>query len=811
MSSKVDGRRLFEIIEDDEYCDSSSIPNAEDRLTCNWYRLLISLCNGGQTFTARFRADELLSIRNLVDWWLAEHETLEVQQLWVAHLSESSIDFRIDRRDVTRLMRLPHPRERKDFGRSDTRYHRAMLALLGAEFSTLSILTIKETREQAALRSYARHCGTVVYRQIEGLDGKDDLPFFLNDELNRLRTSLARWIGRSSPTPSPCPWLHYVTAEVPFYLWDRVACRTVETHLLPPSAEYVAVSHTWGRYKLETEVDVDGVSWRIPRNSLFDVSRLSSILAQVPGGTRYVWLDLVCIPQDRSAIAVRKIGRQAQIFKSAKHCIVWLNTMENFDVLELVARYMAISLFELDPSTTSPTTAESSEEIIQWVRDRDWQQMTLKLSGLFQPWEDLIFRELPEPQPWFTSLWTLQEICLRPDMWVCTRDWKPLTLDSKGQHRLSLEGLLSLHSLIQLGGVTFGDGDEVIDHPQFLPHRLEDELNHLDLLTGLSGIWDSSRVQILTMADLKYCSNKTRRAEAIMSAIGAVEWYQDYHKPTADAIQPLPLMLDKYPIAFVEEVKHKLGARLFMSGYWDFDVSMFPKESLGNHREHMIRQWTMLIEDLATSLTFVNIALHPGSKRSFRQILDLTASTFKSKYIPPYSLLPFGTTLGLRYARYIVDLSEAEMDMYTDHASISSWRFMQDGSGTILISQIALICSLEISLDDSAYLRFVDHDLFEAAPELPQHGCLLRELQDFIWTTERSIYAVVTMVHMREKSALGVLLEMVAENVAVCLGRFELILVHENGIYDYESEKHDELDWTREFHDAVLDPPWALI
>lgn len=24
---------------------------------------------------------------------------------------------------------------------------------------------------------------------------------------------------------------------------------------------------------------------------------------------------------------------------------------------------------------------------------------------------------------WFSSLWTLQEICLRPDMWLCSRDW----------------------------------------------------------------------------------------------------------------------------------------------------------------------------------------------------------------------------------------------------------------------------------------------------------------------------------------------------------------------------------------------------
>lgn len=29
---------------------------------------------------------------------------------------------------------------------------------------------------------------------------------------------------------------------------------------------------------------------------------------------------------------------------------------------------------------------------------------------------------------WFSSLWTLQEICLRPDMWLVNRDWELLTV-----------------------------------------------------------------------------------------------------------------------------------------------------------------------------------------------------------------------------------------------------------------------------------------------------------------------------------------------------------------------------------------------
>jgi hypothetical protein len=33
-----------------------------------------------------------------------------------------------------------------------------------------------------------------------------------------------------------------------------------------------------------------------------------------------------------------------------------------------------------------------------------------------------------QPSRWFTSLWTLQEVCLHPDMVLCDRDWESLTI-----------------------------------------------------------------------------------------------------------------------------------------------------------------------------------------------------------------------------------------------------------------------------------------------------------------------------------------------------------------------------------------------
>jgi hypothetical protein len=130
----------------------------------------------------------------------------------------------------------------------------------------------------------------------------------------------------------PCPWL---TKEEksgnPYYLWDVEKEMTVEAkELNAPS--YTAVSHTWGRWQKsepESWKKLDGVKWLIPENSLFQVEDLPRILKGVPRKNKYVWLDLVCIPQRQpeslslvddeeqdnlANIAYQEIARQAKIF-----------------------------------------------------------------------------------------------------------------------------------------------------------------------------------------------------------------------------------------------------------------------------------------------------------------------------------------------------------------------------------------------------------------------------------------------------------------------------------------------------------------
>lgn len=838
-------RRLFEIVE--EQGGFEPIDNPVERLICNWYRFLLILRIDSDRLSSWLSVEEAHSARILVEWWIADCETVENQQQWRRYLSTSTFDFGADLQDVASLKIFPHPSKRYAFGSDRTMYNIELSTLFFNEFLSTTIPTTKDDREAAALRSYTQRCGSVTYRQIErhvGIEWDDEW----DDEWDLIRTNAAKLTQRLTPAPRPCPWLADIKPELPFYFWDKLAGVTVETRDLPLDTAYIAISHTWGRYRLrdEPKINIEGSLWTIPQNSIFDIKEIPSILRQVPGGTRYIWLDLVCIPQDRSAIATREIGRQAQIFKMAKYGIIWLNQMEDFDTLKAAARYMAISLFNCGLGGTDPTIA--SNAAIQSFRKQCWRQIDSRSSELFAIWPEWDSDEEPEPQPWFTSLWTLQEMCLRPDMWICTRDWQPLTFDLDGEHELSLEGFLSLYGLMHPQDFTLvhnlpgqehsksSDGltDDLIDiairyrpasppaglfeglddfpgRPPLIPLLFDEQLERLHAITGYDESWKASRVRILAMADLKHCSSN-RRAEAIMSAIGAVDWYNDYHSSQETSAVSLNLILDKYPVEFVTEVKQKLGARFLMSGRWIYGGEAYSPEGALAHHTYLAKR----VVDVMRRLSYPFEADEAHFVESVVQKLTLT---ILNDEMPQFSLLPFGKPHGPAQEEYEVTHSEASLDMYQDHDSVASWTIMNSECGVFLIPRVAVICSKDILLNYGyPFITFQDVRIMGDKMDNMTKPYSLADFRAFIRAEERNVFAVLTLMHTQIMEGMGVLLERLWENVFVCIGRFKLEL-RRNGSGDVEDSgvdgngvDHDVgLMLEIEIPELTLDPPWAVI
>ena len=422
---------------------------------------------------------------------------------------------------------------------------------------------------------------------------------------------------------APLPWLSKkgMYRDYPRYLWDVRARKTVEVDSMSGLPRYVAVSHTWGRWrnKSKPSLRLEGVPWLLPQNDLWEVSALPIEMQQVPGDFSYVWLDLLCIPQgydlsnELADIKRQEIAKQAATFSNAERTLAWFGDTEDLG-LEYLALLISVSVGHF-----AGEYRREDQEIIKAL-----PQLT-DLEGFFKRSRDnpeirdkyrtsIWYRdqEMEDPlqhfHPWFTSLWALQEACMRPDMWLCRRDWQPLRLfpfnpkvKFYSHQNISLDGLIALfnddtaisqfqteaYKMDAMDSTEDPSGffdraqdhmnsdlfssdafDIVSEHPEHAlvsgdaPMRYTKTVQHIHNANALlkcvrlDYLLETSPIEVLTLADMRYCQG--RRAEAIMSVMGAVKWFET-------AKQDDTLVLGRYPIAFLEEVRCEVGHHRFFN------------------------------------------------------------------------------------------------------------------------------------------------------------------------------------------------------------------------------------------------------
>ncbi|KAH6697282.1 hypothetical protein F5X68DRAFT_238651 [Plectosphaerella plurivora] len=254
-----------------------------------------------------------------------------------------------------------------------------------------------------------------------------------------------------SVTLEPLPWLVATThnQDRPYYLWDRREERTIEVDSLDSEIEldYVAVSHTWGRWKIKDSfAALPGVQWHIPRNSLWDrdVSELPYMLRQVPGHQRYHLKD-------------QEISKQAAIFGKATHAVAWMSTMDKYGLEDLCSTVESLVLgctayHKRHEVTQASVKRANTANFSLSLHRADGKPDTVRNSiPLVHERDKHEFLTSDDPQKyvdrWFTSLWTLQEACVRPDMWVCDKNWNLLRLGSTSgrcNNEISLDGIFAV-------------------------------------------------------------------------------------------------------------------------------------------------------------------------------------------------------------------------------------------------------------------------------------------------------------------------------------------------------------------------------
>lgn len=224
----------------------------------------------------------------------------------------------------------------------------------------------------------------------------------------------------------------------------NIYCNTVEP-------QFNVLSYTWGNYQDSSQdpILVHGIDWPIPRiqKTHFTAKSFHGAIVAAAAGCKHhcewVWVDVACIPQrheeeSKSAKLIRgqEIGRQVTIFAQAKDAVVWLSSLQKKNLpVKDDSLVTIVDLIEfMNQAFRGFDDAVLASQFL-----RDLAEKTLS----FMAWTNYILSHR-----WFLSLWTLQEMVLRPDAFILfddgffdPYDTSTSTKDSKTSLPLTIIGL----------------------------------------------------------------------------------------------------------------------------------------------------------------------------------------------------------------------------------------------------------------------------------------------------------------------------------------------------------------------------------
>ena len=558
-----------------------------------WHATTLLLSEGDAcvSFKRGLSRSQMISVAILREWWSgqSQDESLSLAARNALEQTASDTNAENDHLDIDRdLARL-----------NESRYHKDMFLLFQLEFvQETRLLHLGEFRTFVGfVQGYRERCAQsaalqrVAYSFVRNSMRNVNESFVTLDQSSPNADACKRIDLNQTVIPAcieSCPWLQRrVDPEnLPFYLWDTEKRETVETQSLAGEPQFTCVSHTWGRWRLEEEPElrIPGVPWPVPQNSKFDIKSLPDQL-NAAFGSGFIWFDLFCIPQDRSERALLEISRQAAIFGAARNVVVWFNDTVGWEGLRNVAKWLSFVYLRTSTNLKDNPYSTAELEFIGNEFPEDDIELYMWDSEASQVDVENEIREgLAAPAPWFTSLWTLQEASLRPDMILCDRRWEPL--------RAGLDIIIPLDHVIALsnyvargtyrkgppkedlsrdtGGIVDlatayraelakADVSTVVDELEEIPGSMD--LTTLLVDTCMSDLNWISPGAVFTFGQLRQCTGS--RAEAIMSVVGATDWYREYLARHKDAPPAKDLVLGYYQVEFLNEAMSRIGPTFF--------------------------------------------------------------------------------------------------------------------------------------------------------------------------------------------------------------------------------------------------------
>lgn len=199
---------------------------------------------------------------------------------------------------------------------------------------------------------------------------------------------------------------------------------------------YSILAYTWVRWEIRDSLSapalqVKGVTWPIPpiQEGHFTVEAFSKVVSLLADEhCEWAWIDVACINQVDEAQKAHEVGSQASIFKNASRVYVRLS-------------HLKTAMF-LDATETMEDDCSLLGDFANKFFEVEYQPRNLVTAAIKRLYRlcDFVLND-----PWFSSLWTLQEYTLRNDINILFAEGEAIIANSLtanlAQLRASLAGL----------------------------------------------------------------------------------------------------------------------------------------------------------------------------------------------------------------------------------------------------------------------------------------------------------------------------------------------------------------------------------
>ncbi|KAH9217457.1 heterokaryon incompatibility protein-domain-containing protein [Leptodontidium sp. 2 PMI_412] len=195
---------------------------------------------------------------------------------------------------------------------------------------------------------------------------------------------------------------------------DKPIIINLSEFLLNSPIQYEALSYTWDDQKPTRDITCNEASLYVTENVF---QALRQLRKSRKARRRILWIDAICINQNDQAEKTSQVSMMGNIYARAHRVNIWLN--HSTEAMRAVFEYIRLS--------TSPKLSfdKVSDENVAILKD-----------GL----------EQLSSHPYWTRVWTVQEVALSENCWIYLGQLKPLNMLEFGVMLYEVEGYLNLRS-----------------------------------------------------------------------------------------------------------------------------------------------------------------------------------------------------------------------------------------------------------------------------------------------------------------------------------------------------------------------------